>query len=96
MDLSKRLAELRHQRQQIIAAIRALELLASSRGNSGRPPRRGRPPGTKPSRRSCDPSAVARDSVRVKFVQRATAEQSLAVTSSMIANKSSGLMGFET
>jgi hypothetical protein len=32
MDLSKRLTQLRHQRQQIIAAIRALELVVSSRG----------------------------------------------------------------
>jgi hypothetical protein len=47
MDLYERLAELRHQREQIIAATRALELVATSRGRSGRPRRRGRPPESK-------------------------------------------------
>jgi hypothetical protein len=57
MDVSKILAELREERQQIEAAILSLERLAQGRGRRrGRPPawmsevtvkRRGRPPGSK-------------------------------------------------
>jgi hypothetical protein len=57
MDVSKILAELRAERQQIEEAILSLERLASGRGKRrGRPPnwlaeagprRRGRPPGSK-------------------------------------------------
>jgi hypothetical protein len=57
MDVSKILAELREERQQIEEAIVSLERLAQGRGRRrGRPPawmseigakRRGRPPGSK-------------------------------------------------
>lgn len=58
MDVSKILAELREERQQIEEAILSLERLAKGRGRRrGRPPawmadvpvikRRGRPPGSK-------------------------------------------------
>ena len=58
MDVSKILAELREERQQIEEAILSLERLAQGRGKRrGRPPawmadvapvkRRGRPPGSK-------------------------------------------------
>jgi len=58
MDVSKILAELREERQQIEEAILSLERLAHGRGKRrGRPPawmaevnapkRRGRPPGSK-------------------------------------------------
>ena len=57
MDVSKILAELREERQQIEEAILSLERLARGRGRRrGRPPswmaevtakRRGRPPGSK-------------------------------------------------
>jgi len=57
MDVSKILAELREERQQIEEAIVSLERLARGRGRRrGRPPawmseltvkRRGRPPGSK-------------------------------------------------
>lgn len=57
MDVSKILAELREERQQIEEAIISLERLAMGRGRRrGRPPawmadmtvkRRGRPPGSK-------------------------------------------------
>jgi len=59
MDVSKILAELREERQQIEEAILSLERLATGRGKRrGRPPawmatatttgkRRGRPPGSK-------------------------------------------------
>jgi len=57
MDVSKILAELREERQQIEEAITSLERLARGRGRRrGRPPawlsdaapkRRGRPPGSK-------------------------------------------------
>ena len=57
MDVSKILAELREERQQIEEAILSLERLAHGRGRRrGRPPawmsematkRRGRPPGSK-------------------------------------------------
>lgn len=57
MDVSKILAELREERQQIEEAIISLERLARGRGRRrGRPPawvselnvkRRGRPPGSK-------------------------------------------------
>jgi hypothetical protein len=58
MDVSKILAELKAEREQIEQAITSLELLAHGRGRKrGRPPawmaevtapkRRGRPPGSK-------------------------------------------------
>jgi hypothetical protein len=55
MDVSKMLAELRQEREQIEEAILTLERLARGRGKRrGRPPswmteikRRGRPPGSK-------------------------------------------------
>lgn len=55
MDVSKMLAELRQEREQIEEAIMTLERLARGRGKRrGRPPawmteikRRGRPPGSK-------------------------------------------------
>jgi len=55
MDVSKILAELRQEREQIEEAIMSLERLARGRGKRrGRPPawmtevkRRGRPPGSK-------------------------------------------------
>lgn len=55
MDVSKILAELRQEREQLEEAILSLERLASGRGRRrGRPPlwmseakRRGRPPGSK-------------------------------------------------
>jgi len=60
MDLSKALAELRQEREQIDEAILSLERLARGRGRRrGRPPawmsmpsarRRGRPPGKKNKR----------------------------------------------
>ncbi len=55
MDITKMLAELRQEREQIEEAILSLERLARGRGKRrGRPPawmsqpkRRGRPPGSK-------------------------------------------------
>jgi len=55
MDITKMLAELRQEREQVEEAIMILERLASGRGKRrGRPPawmtsikRRGRPPGSK-------------------------------------------------
>lgn len=55
MDLTKMLADLRQEREQIEEAIMSLERLARGRGKRrGRPPawmtevkRRGRPPGSK-------------------------------------------------
>ena len=57
MDVSKILAELKAEREQIEQAILSLERLARGRGRPGRPPnwlaeaavpkRRGRPPGSK-------------------------------------------------
>ena len=55
MDISKMLAELRQEREQIGEAIITLERLAAGRGRRrGRPPawmtgvkKRGRPPGSK-------------------------------------------------
>lgn len=55
MDITKMLAELREERENIEQAILTLERLASGRGRRrGRPPawmtaikRRGRPPGSK-------------------------------------------------
>ncbi len=55
MDVTKMLAELRQEREQIEEAIMSLERLARGRGRRrGRPPawlsamkRRGRPPGSK-------------------------------------------------
>jgi len=55
MDVTKMLAELRQEREQIEEAIMSLERLARGRGKRrGRPPawmtemkRRGRPPGSK-------------------------------------------------
>jgi hypothetical protein len=55
MDITKMLAELRVEREQIEEAIMTLERLAAGRGRRrGRPPawmsrikRRGRPPGSK-------------------------------------------------
>ena len=55
MDVSKILAELRQEREQLEEAILSLERLASGRGKRrGRPPawmseakKRGRPPGSK-------------------------------------------------
>ncbi len=55
MDITKMLAELRQEREQIEEAILTLERLAQGRGRRrGRPPawmsaikRRGRPPGSK-------------------------------------------------
>ncbi len=55
MDLSKALAELRQEREQIDEAILSLERLARGRG-----PRRGRPPtwmSTLPARRGGRPPA---------------------------------------
>jgi len=56
MDVTKILAELRHEREQLEEAIMSLERLARGRGRRrGRPPawmagmdkKRGRPPGSK-------------------------------------------------
>lgn len=74
MDVSKILAELREERQQIEEAIISLERLARGRGRRrGRPPawmsgavsaevqpkRRGRPPGSKNKSAAADGAAVA-------------------------------------
>ena len=72
MDVTKILADLREERQQIEEAILSLERLARGRGRRrGRPPswmadvtvkRRGRPPGSKNkviSRRCCSKSIGA-------------------------------------
>jgi len=74
MDVSKILAELREERQQIEEAIVSLERLARGRGRRrGRPPawmsgaaaavtqpkRRGRPPGSKNKTAAADGAAVA-------------------------------------
>lgn len=64
MDVSKILAELRQEREQIEEAILSLERLARGRGKRrGRPPawmtevkRRGRPPGSK-NKKSTDRQA---------------------------------------
>jgi hypothetical protein len=73
MDVTKILAELREERQQIEEAITSLERLARGRGRRrGRPPawmsdaataevqpkRRGRPPGSK-NKSAADGAAVA-------------------------------------
>jgi hypothetical protein len=69
MDVSKILAELREERQQIEEAIASLERLARGRGRRrGRPPawmaeiaplkRRGRPPGSKNKVASATPAPV--------------------------------------
>jgi hypothetical protein len=70
MDVSKILAELKAEREQIEQAISSLERLAQGRGRKrGRPPawmaevsapkRRGRPPGSKNKVHSADiPSAA--------------------------------------
>jgi hypothetical protein len=65
MDVSKILAELKAEREQIEEAILSLERLARGRGRGpGRPPnwiseitpkRRGRPPGSKNKARSAPP-----------------------------------------
>jgi len=70
MDVSKILAELREERQQIEEAIVSLERLARGRGKRrGRPPswlaeagvkRRGRPPGSK--NKNSNASAVSKGS----------------------------------
>lgn len=72
MDVSKILAELKDERQQIEEAILSLERLARGRGKRrGRPPswlaevgpkRRGRPPGSK---NKTAPAAVAAKSTAV-------------------------------
>jgi len=74
MDVSKILAELKAEREQIEEAILSLERLARGRGRQrGRPPawmaevnipkRRGRPPGSKNKVQSAsaapDPTAIA-------------------------------------
>jgi len=70
MDVSKILAELREERQQIEEAIVSLERLARGRGRRrGRPPawmvdvapvkRRGRPPGSKNKVAAAGQSPVA-------------------------------------
>jgi hypothetical protein len=66
MDVSKMLADLRQEREQIEEAILSLERLARGRGKRrGRPPswmsevkRRGRPPGSKNKAKS-DSKALA-------------------------------------
>ena len=70
MDVSKILAELKAEREQIQEAIDSLERLARGRGRGpGRPPnwmtdallpkRRGRPPGSKNKPRPPEPANVA-------------------------------------
>lgn len=67
MDISKMLAELRAEREQIEEAIMTLERLARGRGRRrGRPPawmaqikRRGRPPGSK-NRPKSEPKGAAK------------------------------------
>ena len=69
MDVSRILAELKAEREQIEEAILSLERLARGRGRGpGRPPnwiseitpkRRGRPPGSKNKTRSAAPPIVA-------------------------------------
>ena len=69
MDVSKILAELKAEREQIEEAILSLERLARGRGRGpGRPPnwiseitpkRRGRPPGSKNKARVSAPPVVA-------------------------------------
>lgn len=69
MDVSKILAELKAEREQIEEAILSLERLARGRGRGpGRPPnwiseitpkRRGRPPGSKNKTRSAAPPIAA-------------------------------------
>jgi hypothetical protein len=70
MDVSKILAELKAEREQIEEAILSLERLARGRGRGpGRPPswmtdaatpkRRGRPPGSKNKVQTPPPSSVA-------------------------------------
>ena len=73
MDVSKILAELKEERQQIEEAILSLERLARGRGKRrGRPPawlgeigpkRRGRPPGSKT--KTDPPSAVSVKNIAV-------------------------------
>lgn len=67
MDVTKILADLRQEREQIEEAILSLERLASGRGRRrGRPPRwmaeakkRGRPPGKKTKSEAGPKTAVA-------------------------------------
>ena len=69
MDVSKMLAELKAEREQIEEAIASLERLARGRGRGpGRPPnwmsdtapkRRGRPPGSKNKVQAAEPRAAA-------------------------------------
>jgi hypothetical protein len=69
MDVSKILAELKAEREQIEEAILSLERLARGRGRGpGRPPnwiseitpkRRGRPPGSKNKARASAPPVAA-------------------------------------
>jgi hypothetical protein len=69
MDVSKILAELKAEREQIEEAIGSLERLARGRGRGpGRPPswmsdttpkRRGRPPGSKNKVAPVEPRALA-------------------------------------
>jgi hypothetical protein len=70
MDVSKILAELKAEREQIQEAIESLERLARGRGRGpGRPPnwmaeiavpkRRGRPPGSKNKVRPATPASMA-------------------------------------
>lgn len=67
MDVTKMLAELRQEREQIEEAIMSLERLARGRGKRrGRPPawmteikRRGRPPGSKNKSKSEAKAATA-------------------------------------
>ena len=69
MDVSKILAELKAEREQIEEAILSLERLARGRGRGpGRPPnwmaeitpkRRGRPPGSKNKVQAPPPASVA-------------------------------------
>jgi len=67
MDVTKMLAELRQEREQIEEAIMSLERLARGRGKRrGRPPawmtemkRRGRPPGSKNKPKNEAKSAAA-------------------------------------
>jgi hypothetical protein len=68
MDVTKILAELRQEREQIEEAILSLERLARGRGRRrGRPPawmtavtkKRGRPPGSKNKAMSATKAAVA-------------------------------------
>jgi len=71
MDISKMLADLRAEREQIEEAIMTLERLARGRGRRrGRPPawmsqikRRGRPPGSKNKPKVENKSSVAKQAV---------------------------------